>query len=68
VPKPRAKMTTREKSTGEDAYLWAIMNSQVLKRRSAVRFVLGSEEGGVWSDNSSDPALIPRRQGGLLIG
>jgi hypothetical protein len=35
VPKPRAKMITREKSTGEDAYLWAIVNSQVPGKRRA---------------------------------
>jgi hypothetical protein len=32
VPKPRARMITREKSTGESAYLWAMVNSQVLKK------------------------------------
>jgi hypothetical protein len=38
-------MITREKSTGEDAYLWAIVNSQVPgKRRASMRPVCGKEE------------------------
>ena len=32
VPKPRARMITREKSTGEDAYLRAMVNSLVLRK------------------------------------
>jgi hypothetical protein len=45
VPKPRARMITREKSIGEGEYLWDMMNSQVPgKRRDSMRSDCGKEE------------------------
>jgi hypothetical protein len=45
VPKPRARMITRERSTGEGEYLWVMVNSQVLgKRRALQRPARGKEE------------------------